>query len=105
MQKKGIANSVLIKSAKKLGKGIFYAQLNANTFKIRDGKYRYIAGFRVDDICIFLTGYIKADIEDLTPEEYDEIENVSSYVLSLTESGIEKAVKKRQLIEVDKKNE
>jgi len=107
-KKNKISNDSLITATREISMGLVDANLGGGVIKKRvalDGRgkrggARTILAFRVGDIAVFIYGYAKNKKSDLTPKEEKALKMLAKTYFSLSESELDKAVAKGQLIEI-----
>jgi hypothetical protein len=108
-RKTDLSNSTLNEALVNLDKGLSAADLGKNLYKVRvkregQGKssgYRTIVVYREKKRAIFLYGFAKNEMENLTSKELHYFQKLGNDLLKLNRSQIEIAIKDNVLFDLE----
>ena len=109
VRKTDLSNVVLEEALANLEKGLSVADLGKNLYKVRvkregQGKssgYRTIVVYREKKRAIFLYGFAKNEMENLTSKELHYFQKLGNDLLKLNRSQIEIAIKDNVLFDLE----
>ncbi|MFI4955911.1 MAG: type II toxin-antitoxin system RelE/ParE family toxin [Gammaproteobacteria bacterium] len=108
IKKEGITNSTLQEAIDEMCDGIIDADLGGGLVKKRmakpghgkRGSYRILLAFRSNSRAIFLTGFSKSDMDNITSDEKAVFKKLCTIYLNMDCKEIESMCKAKKLIEV-----
>lgn len=103
-----IDNKALKKAIDEIEQGLFEANLGGNLYKKRiarkgqgkRGGYRSIIAFKQDDKAIFMLGFAKSDLGNITDQQLAFLKKLSHYYLTASAVLINQAIVEKDLTEV-----
>lgn len=103
-----LSNNKLIDAISEIGTGLVEAELGGHVFKKRiplgnKGKSkgaRTILAFKADDRAIFMYGFAKKDVDNITKDELKALKELAKHYFNLTKKELTKAIQDGVLIEV-----
>lgn len=109
-KKRGITDARLVEAIKDAEDGLIDAELGSGLFKLRvarDGQgkrssYRALIAFKNSIVCIFLYGFSKSDVANISDEELTEYRAAAKYLLEQPKEVIERMVENGSLTKVDR---
>jgi hypothetical protein len=107
-RKNEVADADLCSAIQDANRGLIDADLGGGVIKQRiarrgagkSGGFRTIIVFRVGELAIFVHGFAKSDVENISPDELFALKKLASEMLAYGENGIEKATASGTLMEV-----
>lgn len=107
-RKAGVSPGALNRAAAELHAGLFDADLGGGLLKKRiglpgrgrRGGARLIVATRRGDRWVFLFGYVKANQENLAPEELEALRFLGRTLLSLSPASLERAIEAGEIEEL-----
>ncbi len=106
--KSGLFDSILINAVHELERGLVDANLGGNLYKKRvatrssgkSGGYRTLLAYRKDRIVFFLYGFEKNVRANINLKEEQALKELTKVYLELTDTQINLAILKNELVEV-----
>jgi hypothetical protein len=108
-KREGLSDATLRKAVDEMNRGLVDAELGGGLVKKRmarsgQGKrssYRTLLAFRSQHRAIFMTGFSKNEIDNITPDEKDVFKRLCGIYLNASLSEIEAMCNAKKLIEVN----
>jgi len=108
-KKEGISDEALKKAANEMQSGLYDANLGGYVFKKRiakpgqgkSGSTRSIIAYKLKNRLIFMFGFPKNKVENITDEELRHLKKLAQVLLELDESQIDDAIQEGKLQEID----
>jgi hypothetical protein len=108
-RKEGLDDKALVQAVEEMSKGLYEASLGGNLFKKRiarqgqgkSGGYRTIVASNLKGRWFFLYGFAKNERDNIDDKEEAGLRLLGSKLLTMPAAALDKALKARELTEVD----
>ena len=105
MKKEGVSNLALKEAIAEIQAGLFDANLGATVYKKRiarkgqgkRGGYRTLLAFRLNDRAIFLYGFAKNEMKNISTADLIGLKKLANYYMAANLNVIEKAIQLGEL--------
>jgi len=107
-RKEGLDNEMLAEAVANIERGLVDANLGSGLIKQRvaragagkRGGFRTLIAYRIGEQAIYLFGFAKNDLANISPEDERDLKDYGALLLALKDKEIERMIKENELWEV-----